>query len=92
MVSVGTGMEMLAGVTSNGADSEDTTASSSMLRLVAHGGMRNGTLQANFSGDLWKSLLKSEQAKSTCDQTHSLPSPLPMGLRKPLLLPVPMAR
>ncbi len=82
MVSVGTGTETLAGVTSNGGeggDDADATASSSTPRSAAHGSARNGTLQANFSGDLWKSLLKSDQAKSTCGQTHLLPSPSPMS-------------
>ena len=96
MVSVGTGTgtgtETVAGAASNGgggADDADATGSSSAPRSAAHGGARNGTLPANFSGDLRKSLLKSEQAKSTRGQTHPLPSPSPMSSRKPS--PVPMA-
>ena len=98
MVSVGavtgTGTETVAGATSNGGgggDDADATASSSASRSAAHGNARNGTLPANFSGDLRKSLLKSEQAKSTRGQTHPLPSPSPMGSRKPSPSPVPMA-
>jgi paired amphipathic helix protein Sin3a len=49
---------------------------------------RNGALPTNFSGDLRKSLLKSEQAKSSRGQTHPLPSPSPKSSRKPS--PVPM--
>lgn len=64
----GPNSEMVAGATSNGGgatDDLDATASSSTPRSAALGGVRNGTLLANFSGDLWKSLLKSEQAKFT---------------------------
>lgn len=45
---------------------------------------RNGTaLPANFSGDLRKNLLKSEQAKSARANTHPLPgSPSPQSSRK----------
>jgi paired amphipathic helix protein Sin3a len=44
---------------------------------------RNGALPANFSGDLRKSLLKSEQAKSARANTHPLPgSPSPQSSRK----------
>ena len=45
---------------------------------------RNGAaLPANFSGDLRKSLLKSEQAKSARANTHPLPgSPSPQNSRK----------
>jgi paired amphipathic helix protein Sin3a len=50
-------------------------------------GARNGALPANFSGDLRKSLLKSEQAKSTRGQTHPLPSPSPKSSRKPSPVP-----
>jgi paired amphipathic helix protein Sin3a len=95
MASVGTGTEPVAGATSNGGggatDDADATASSSTPRSTAHGGARNGTLPANFSGDLRNSLLKSEQAKSTRGQTHPLPSPSPMSSRKPSPSPVPMA-
>jgi hypothetical protein len=72
LVGTGMGMEMVAGATSNGggaADDADATASSSVPRSAALGGARNGTLLANFSGDLQKSLLKSEQARSTHGQT-----------------------
>jgi paired amphipathic helix protein Sin3a len=44
---------------------------------------RNGAMPANFSGDLRKSLLKSEQAKSARANTHPLPgSPSPQSSRK----------
>lgn len=96
MVSAGTatGTEAVAGATSNGgggADDGDGTASSSAPRSAAQGSARNGTLPANFSGDLRKSLLKSEQAKSARGQTLPLPSPSPIGSRKPSPSPVPMA-
>ncbi len=68
----------------------DATAASSAARSVGNSA-RNGALPANFSGDLRKSLLKSEQAKSTRGQTHPLPSPSPMSSRKPSPSPVPMA-
>jgi paired amphipathic helix protein Sin3a len=68
-----------------GGDDVDAAAASGTPRPAAGHGARNGSLPANFSGDLRKSLLKSEQAKSTRGQTH--PSS-PMGSRKPS--PVPM--
>jgi hypothetical protein len=83
---------MVARVTSNGGgamDNADVTASSSASRSAALSGVWNGTLLANFSSNLWKSLLKSEQARSTCGQTHLLPLPSPMSSQKPS--PVPMA-
>ena len=80
---------VLAGAT-GGADEVDATAASSAARPVGNSA-RNGALPANFSGDLRKSLLKSEQAKSTRGQTHPLPSPSPMSSRKPSPSPVPMA-
>ena len=92
MVLVGTGMEMVAGTTSNAggaADDAEATDSSRVPHSAALDGARNGTLPANISGDLRKSLLKSEQAKSTRGQTHPLPSPSPMSSRKPS--PIPMA-
>ena len=73
---------------SGGDDVDATAAASSTSRSAGHGA-RNGALPANFSGDLRKSLLKSEQAKSTRGQTHPLPSPSPMSSRKPS--PTPMA-
>ncbi|KAH9179056.1 hypothetical protein EDB89DRAFT_2217542 [Lactarius sanguifluus] len=49
---------------------------------------RNGALPANFSGDLRKSLLKSEQAKSARANTHPLPgSPSPQSSRKASPIP-----
>ena len=71
-----------------GADDADSSAGSSTPRSGLSA--RNGALPANFSGDLRKSLLKSEQAKSTRGQTHPLPSPSPMSSRKPS--PVPMTQ
>lgn len=84
------GVEGAIGTMSSGGggDDVDATGGSSTPRSVGHNA-RNGALPANFSGDLRKSLLKSEQAKSTRGQTHPLPSPSPMGSRKPS--PVPMA-
>jgi hypothetical protein len=92
MVLVGMGTEMVARVMNNGGgavDNADVTASSSVPHSAALGGAWNGTLPANLSSHLWKSLLKSKQAKSTCSQTYLLPSPSPMSLQKPL--PVSMA-
>ncbi|KAH9983794.1 hypothetical protein BJV74DRAFT_878832 [Russula compacta] len=83
--------EAVVGATNSsggGGDDTDATAASSASRSAGHGA-RNGALPANFSGDLRKSLLKSEQAKSTRGQTHPLPSPSPMSSRKPS--PTPMA-
>jgi paired amphipathic helix protein Sin3a len=62
--------------TSAGGDDVDVAGGSVTPRSAGHG-VRNGALPANFSGDLRKSLLKSEQAKSTRGQTHPLPSPSP---------------
>jgi paired amphipathic helix protein Sin3a len=76
------GVEGAAGMTSaGGGDNVDATGGSSTPRTAGHGA-RNGALPANFSGDLRKTLLKSEQAKSTRGQTHPLhsPSPAPMAL------------
>ena len=71
------GVEGVAGAaTSAGGDDVDVAGGSITPRSAGHG-VRNGTLPANFSGDLRKSLLKSEQAKSTRGQTHPLPSPSP---------------
>lgn len=69
------------GVEGVGSGGDDVDASSAS-RSAAGLGARNGALPANFSGDLRKSLLKSEQAKSTRGQTHPLhsPSPAPMAL------------
>jgi paired amphipathic helix protein Sin3a len=81
--------ETVVGASSaDGVDDADAVAGSSTPRSAGQGA-RNGSLPANFSGDLRKSLLKSEQAKSTRGQTHPLPSPSPMNSRKPS--PVPMA-
>lgn len=89
---VAAGVEGAAGAMSSGGggDDGDATGGSSTPRSVGHSA-RNGALPANFSGDLRKSLLKSEQAKSTRGQTHPLPSPSPMGSRKPSPSPAPMA-
>jgi paired amphipathic helix protein Sin3a len=86
------GVEGAVGTMSSGGggDDVDPTGGSSTPRSVGHSA-RNGALPANFSGDLRKSLLKSEQAKSTRGQTHPLPSPSPMGSRKPSPTPSPMA-
>ena len=74
------GVEGAAGTTSSaGGDDVDATGGSSTPRSAGHGA-RNGALPANFSGDLRKSLLKSEQAKSTRGQTHPLPSPSPVPM------------
>ncbi|KAH8992694.1 hypothetical protein EDB92DRAFT_541726 [Lactarius akahatsu] len=78
---------------SEDADSATTVGGSSTPRA------RNGALPANFSGDLRKSLLKSEQAKLARANTHPLPgSPSPQSSRKaspvptiPTPAPVPMA-
>ena len=59
-----------------GGDDVDASGGSNTPRSAGHGA-RNGALPANFSGDLRKNLLKSEQAKSTRGQTHPLPSPSP---------------
>ena len=83
------GVEGAVGMMGSGGDDADATGSSTP-RSVGHGA-RNGALPASFSGDLRKSLLKSEQAKSTRGQTHPLPSPSPMGSRKPSPSPAPMA-
>ena len=72
MVLVGAGTEIVAGAMNNGggaADDADATASSSVPHSAVLGGGWNGTLPAKFSSNLWKSLLKSEQAKSTRGQT-----------------------
>jgi hypothetical protein len=77
----------VARVMSNGCgatDDVDATASS-VPCSAALGDAQNGTLLVNFSSNLCKSLLKSEQAKSICSQTY----PLPLSLQK--LSPVPMA-
>jgi paired amphipathic helix protein Sin3a len=89
---VPTGVDGAAGTMSGGGggDDVDATGGSSTPRSVGHSA-RNGALPANFSGDLRKSLLKSEQAKSARGQTHPLPSPSPMGSRKPSPSPAPMA-
>ncbi|KAN0116479.1 hypothetical protein V8E52_005860 [Russula decolorans] len=86
------GVEGAVGTVSScvGGDDVDATGGSSTPRSVGHSA-RNGALPPNFSGDLRKSLLKSEQAKSTRGQTHPLPSPSPMGSRKPSPSPTPMA-
>lgn len=85
------GVEGAVGTMSGGGgDDVDTTGGSCTPRSVGHSA-RNGALPANFSGDLRKSLLKSEQAKSTRGQTHPLPSPSPIGSRKPSPSPAPMA-
>ena len=71
------GVEGVAGTASSaGGDDVDVAGGSTTPRSAGHG-VRNGVLPANFSGDLRKSLLKSEQAKSTRGQTHPLPSPSP---------------
>ncbi len=77
-----TGVEGAAGTMSSGGGGDDVDGGSSTPRSAGHSA-RNGALPANFSGDLRKSLLKSEQAKSTRGQTHPLTSPSPMGSRKP---------
>ena len=85
------GVEGAAGTMSSGGggDDVDATGGSSTPRSASNGA-RNGALPPNFSGDLRKCLLKSEQAKSTRGQTHPLPSPSPMGSRKPSPSPAPM--
>ena len=82
----------MAGEAVAGGDEAD---SASAVASAAAGGSstprsRNGALPANFSGDLRKSLLKSEQAKSARANTHPLPgSPSPQSSRK--ASPVPTA-
>ena len=77
------------------AGGEDADSVSAVTNATAGGSStpraRNGTsLPANFSGDLRKSLLKSEQAKSARANTHPLPgSPSPQSSRK--VSPVPTA-
>ena len=76
-VGAAAGVEGAAGTTSSGGgDDVDAAGGSNTPRSAGHGA-RNGALPANFSGDLRKTLLKSEQAKSTRGQTHPLPSPSP---------------
>ena len=82
------GVERAAMSGGGGGDDVDATGGSGTPRSAGHCA-RNGALPANFSGDLRKSLLKSEQAKSARGQTH--PSPSPIGSRKPSPSPVPMA-
>jgi paired amphipathic helix protein Sin3a len=84
----GTTGSTVGGGGGGGDDDADPSVGSSTPRSACLG-VRNGALPANFSGDLRKSLLKSEQAKSTRGQTHPLPSPSPKSSRKPS--PVPMA-
>ena len=91
MVPVASATEAVAVATSGagGGDEVDAAAASSSTPRPAGHSARNGSLPANFSGDLRKSLLKSEQAKSTRGQTHPPPSSSsPIGSRKPS--PVPM--
>lgn len=94
-----------AGATVAGGDDLDSaTAATNGTAVGGPNGApraRNGALPANFSGDLRKSLLKSEQAKSALANTHPLPdSPSPQSSRKaspvpttpnPAPAPVPMA-
>jgi hypothetical protein len=67
------GVEGAAGIMNShpnsggGGDDADAMGGLSTPHSV---GPRNGALPANFSGDLRKSLLKSEQAKSTHATTH----------------------
>ena len=77
---------------SGGGDDVDAAAAASSAPRSAGHGARNGALPANFSGDLRKNLLKSEQAKSARGQTHPLPSPSPMSSRKPSPTPPPMTQ
>ncbi|KAI9451486.1 hypothetical protein F5148DRAFT_1378838 [Russula earlei] len=91
-VAVAAGVETPAGVAgTGGGDDVDAAAASSASRSASHNA-RNGALPANFSGDLRKSLLKSEQAKSARGQTHTLSSPSPISSRKPSPTPVPVAQ
>ena len=69
------------------AAGDDVDSATAVANATAGGSStpraRNGALPANFSGDLRKSLLKSEQAKSARANTHPLPgSPSPQSSRK----------
>jgi paired amphipathic helix protein Sin3a len=73
----------------NGGEDADSSAAAAAANATGGNGgsstprPRNGALPANFSGDLRKSLLKSEQAKSARANTHPLPgSPSPQSSRK----------
>lgn len=90
LASAAAGEAATAGATVTGGDDADsatavtnaTVGGSSTPRTTASS-PRNGALPANFSGDLRKSLLKSEQAKSARANTHPLPgSPSPQSSRK----------
>jgi paired amphipathic helix protein Sin3a len=82
-----------AGEAAAGGDDADsaTAATNATVGGSSTPRARNGaSLPANFSGDLRKSLLKSEQAKSARANTHPLPgSPSPQSSRK--ASPVPTA-
>jgi hypothetical protein len=84
------GVEGAAGIMNSGGSSDDVDATGG-LSAPCSVGVQNGALPTNFSSNLRKSLLKSEQAKSTCSQMHLLPLPPPMGLRNPSPSPAPMA-
>ena len=90
------GMATAAGEAATTGVADDAADSAAAVTNAAVGGSttpraRNGgALPANFSGDLRKSLLKSEQAKSARANTHPLPgSPSPQSSRK--ASPVPTA-
>ncbi len=94
--SVGMVTSPMGEATVPGGDDSDsaTTVTNASVGGTSTPRARNGALPANFSGDLRKTLLKSEQAKSARANTHPLPgSPSPQSSRKasPVPTPVPMA-